>query len=44
MSLDPNRWVSTLPNVCLKSDLEIAKLDSNKWVSTISKIKPKSFL
>ena len=41
MSMDPNKWINTLPNINKESDLEKYKLDSNIWVNTIpKKIKP----
>tara|TARA_Y100000590_G_scaffold228440_1_gene257756 strand:+ start:2648 stop:3376 length:729 start_codon:yes stop_codon:yes gene_type:complete len=37
MSMDPNKWINTLPNINKESDLEKYKLDSNIWVNTIPK-------
>ena len=38
MSVDPIRWVSTLPVVNVESNQEEYKTDSNKWVSILPKI------
>ena len=35
MSMDPNRWVNTIPFVGTKSNQEKYKLNSNKWVNTL---------
>ena len=35
MSMDPNRWVNTIPFIGAKSNQENCKLDSNKWVNTL---------
>ena len=35
MSMDPNRWVKTIPFIGAKSNQEKYKLDSNKWVNTL---------
>ena len=35
MSMDPNRWVNTIPFIGAKSNQEKYKLDSNKWVNTL---------
>ena len=37
MSMDPNRWVNTIPFIGAKSNRENYKLDSNKWVNTLPK-------
>ena len=37
MSMDPNRWVNTLPFTSTESDQEKYKLDSNRWVNTLPK-------
>ena len=35
MSMDPNRWVNTIPFIGAKSNQENYKLDSNKWIKTL---------
>ena len=35
MSMDPNRWVKTLPFANIESNKEKYKLDSNKWINTL---------
>ncbi len=35
MSMDPNRWVNTIPFIGAKSNQENYKLDSNKWINTL---------
>ena len=35
MSMDPSRWVNTIPFIGTKSNQEKYKLDSNKWVNTL---------
>jgi len=35
MSMDPNRWVNTIPFIGAKSNQEKYKLDSNKWINTL---------
>jgi len=35
MSMDPSRWVNTIPFIGAKSNQEKYKLDSNKWVNTL---------
>jgi len=35
MSVDPSRWVDTIPFIGTKSNQEKYKLDSNKWVNTL---------
>ena len=35
MSMDPNRWVNTLPFIGAKSHQEKYKLDSTRWVNTL---------
>ena len=35
MSMDPNKWVNTIPHIGTKSNQEKYKLDSNKWVNTL---------
>ena len=35
MSMDPNKWISTLPIVKNGSNREKYKLDSNKWINTL---------
>ena len=35
MSMDPNRWVKTIPFIGVKSNQEKYKLDSNIWVNTL---------
>jgi len=35
MSMDPNRWVNTLPFTNTESNQEKYKLDSNKWINTL---------
>ena len=37
MSMDPNKWINTLPNINNGSDQGEYKLDSNIWVNTIPK-------
>ena len=37
MSMDPNRWVNTIPFIGTKSNQEKYKLDSNRWVKTLPK-------
>ena len=37
MSMDPNRWVNTLPFASTESDPEKYKLDTNRWVNTLPK-------
>ena len=37
MSMDPNKWVNTIPFIETKSNQEKYKLDSNRWVNTIPK-------
>lgn len=39
MSLDPNKWLVTIPKKKDPSDREIYSVDSNKWVDTIPKPK-----
>ena len=41
MSMDPSRWISTLPANNIEVDQEKYKLDSNRWVDTLPKINPK---
>ena len=36
MSMDPSRWVKTLPASNIKSVQEKYDLDSNRWVNTLS--------
>ena len=36
MSMDPNRWINTLPFTNKESNQEKYKLDSNRWINTIS--------
>ena len=38
MSMDPSRWVNTIPFIGAKSNQEKYKLDSNKWVNTLPKM------
>ena len=35
MSMDPNRWINTIPFIGAKSHQEKYKLDSNRWVNTL---------
>ena len=35
MSMDPNRWVNTIPFIGAKSNQKNYKLDSNKWINTL---------
>ena len=35
MSMDPNRWVNTIPFIGAKFNQEKYKLDSNKWINTL---------
>ena len=35
MSMDPNRWVNTIPFIGTKSNQENYKLDSSKWINTL---------
>ena len=35
MSMDPNRWVNTIPFIRTKFNREKYKLDSNKWINTL---------
>ena len=35
MSMDPHRWVKTIPFIGVKSNQEKYKLDSNRWVNTL---------
>ena len=35
MSMDPSRWVNTIPFIGAKSNQEKYKLDYNKWVNTL---------
>ncbi len=35
MSMDPNRWINTLPFTNKEFDQEKYKLDSNRWVNTL---------
>ena len=35
MSMDPNRWVKTVPFIGTKSNQEECKLDSSRWVNTL---------
>ena len=37
MSMDPNRWVTTLPFMNTESNKEKYKLDSKRWVNTLPK-------
>ena len=37
MSMDPNRWVNTIPFIGSKSNQEKYKLDSNRWINTLPK-------
>jgi len=37
MSMDPNKWVNTIPFIGTKSNQEKYKLDSNRWVNTLPK-------
>ena len=41
MSMDPSRWISTLPANNIEVDQEKYKLDSNRWVDTLPKINSK---
>ena len=36
MSMDPNKWVNTIPFIGAKSDQRKCKLDSNIWVNTLN--------
>ena len=35
MSMDPNRWINTIPFIGTTSNQEKYKLDSNRWVNTL---------
>ena len=35
MSMDPNKWVNTIPFIGTKSNKEEYKLDSSRWVNTL---------
>ena len=35
MSMDPNKWVNTIPFIGTKSNQEKYKLDFNRWVNTL---------
>ena len=35
MSMDPNKWLNTIPFIGTKSNQEKYKLDSNRWVNTL---------
>ena len=35
MSMDPNRWVNTIPFIGAKSNQENYKLDTDKWINTL---------
>ena len=35
MSMDPNRWVKTVPFIGAKSNQGQYKLDSSRWVNTL---------
>ena len=37
MSMDPNRWVNTIPFIGAKSNQEKYKLDFTRWVNTLPK-------
>ena len=37
MSMDPNRWVNTIPFIGSKSNQEKYKLDSKRWINTLPK-------
>ena len=37
MSMDPNKWLNTIPFIGTKSNQEKYKLDSNRWVNTLPK-------
>ena len=37
MSMDPNRWVNTIPFIGSKSNQEKYKLDSSRWINTLPK-------
>ena len=37
MSMDPSKWVNTIPFIRAKSNQEKYKLDSNRWVNTLPK-------
>ena len=37
MTIDPNKWIETLPNNNLKNKTEENNLDNEKWISTIPK-------
>jgi len=39
MSVDPDRWIDTIPFISTKSNQEKYKLDSNRWVNTLSRKK-----
>ena len=38
MSMDPSRWIKTLPASNIKSVQEKYDLDSNRWVNTLPKM------
>ena len=38
MSMDPNRWVGTLPFAKVESNQKKYELDSNRWITTLPKI------
>ena len=37
MSMDPNRWINTLPITSTEFNQEKYKLDSNRWIKTLPK-------
>lgn len=37
MSMDPNRWLKTLPNVKMEDEKTSSSLDADKWMNTIPK-------
>ena len=39
MSLDPEKWLETLPTSNTKSNDEKYELDAKKWTETIAKVK-----
>ena len=42
MSLDPNKWIKTLPQFNKESDIPESKLDNEKWLDTLPKKNIKS--
>ena len=38
MSMDPNKWVSTLPNINFNNAQEDCSSNADKWINTLPKI------